>query len=304
MCDDHENTLRLDRDTMKMLVEEKKDSPKPSILVVQGVDRGEQVMIEGSELTIGRNEKCDLIIRDDGISRFHARVVKESGQFVIEDLGSTNGLFLGEERVSRHVFAEGDKVLIGRCTILKFVYQDSLDVEYQEQMYDSAVKDGLTGIFNRKHFNERIQSEVSFSNRHKTPLSVILFDLDYFKKVNDTYGHLVGDMVLVKVASSIRKALREEDFFARYGGEEFVVLARNIDSQGASALGERMRQLVQDLRILTPEGPRVPVTISLGTATVEAREVVTGEELTKLADEQLYLAKENGRNRVESSSLM
>jgi diguanylate cyclase (GGDEF)-like protein len=181
--------------------------------------------------------------------------------------------------------------------------QDTFDKKYQDEMYESAVRDGLTGVFNRKHFNERIVSELSFSLRHKSSLSVLIFDLDHFKRVNDNYGHQVGDEVLIQVSAKIHKILREEDFFARYGGEEFVVLARDIGFNGSVALGERIRQIIQDLKILTPEGIRVPVTLSIGVATVDEGKSISIEQFIQIADENLYKAKENGRNRVVASSV-
>ncbi|MBN2340955.1 MAG: GGDEF domain-containing protein [Deltaproteobacteria bacterium] len=297
-------TVQLDRETLNMMKNEAREAMKPSLVVVQGVDRGDAVTIERTPMVLGRGDMCDYVIRDDGISRKHAQIVKQAdGRYLIEDLGSTNGIFIGKDRVQRHLLEEGDKVLLGRRTILKFVYQDALDERYQKQMYESAVKDGLTGVYNRKHFNERIVSEMSFAIRHRTSLSLLIFDLDHFKRVNDTYGHQVGDQVLTDVAEKIQFTLREEDFFARYGGEEFAVLARDINITGADALGERIRQIVQDLRIVTPFGVRVPVTLSIGVATVCDGAKVSHEALIKAADDNLYKAKESGRNRVVSTTL-
>ncbi len=298
-----ELTVRLDRDTMNVLLESKKKVLQPSVVVVQGVDRGESILVKSTPLLIGRGDDCNFIIRDDGISRVHAHIIKEGSDYVIEDLNSTNGIFYGNNRVKRHIFKEGDKILVGRRTILKFEMQDALDKKYQEEMYESAVRDGLTGIFNRKHFDERIISEMSFAFRHKTGLSVLIFDLDHFKRVNDTFGHQVGDKVLIEVSAKIDQTLREEDFFARYGGEEFVVLARDIGDEGAVAFAERIRHIIQNLVIITPEGIRVPVTLSIGVATVLGGFGVDKDKFVKIADENLYKAKENGRNRVVASSI-
>jgi two-component system, cell cycle response regulator len=297
-----ELTLRIDKDTLNLIKERESSPLVPSILIVQGVDRGESFQISKSPLILGRGDTCDYVIRDDGISRVHAQIIKDiQGQYIIEDLESTNGLFLADKRIKRHVFREGDKILMGRRTILKFVLQDALDQDYQRQMYESAVKDGLTGIYNRKHFDERIHSELSFAKRHKTSLSILLFDLDHFKDLNDTYGHQMGDMVLTDVASCVSQTLREEDFFARYGGEEFVILARDIGETGAHALSERIRQIIQDKKFVTEEGIRVLVTMSIGTATLLSGKCITIEEMIRAADKNLYIAKENGRNKVVSS---
>lgn len=297
-------TVQLDRETLNIIKAQAKDSMKPSLVVVQGMDRGDAFVIQKTPLVMGRGDTCDYVIRDDGISRTHAQIVElPDGDYIIEDLGSTNGIFIGKNRVGRHPLAEGDKVLLGRRTILKFVYQDAVDERYQKQMYESAVKDGLTGVYNRKHFNERIISEMSFAMRHRTSLSLLIFDLDHFKDVNDNYGHQVGDLALTEVAQKIQKTLREEDFFARYGGEEFAVLARDINADGSMALGERIRQIVQDMRIVTPLGLRIPITMSIGVATVSGGVKVSAEEFIKLADDNLYKAKKNGRNRVVTTNI-
>ena len=298
-----EFTIRLDRDTLNIMLESQNRVIQPSIIIVQGVDRGQSIIIEKNPVIMGRGDNCDFIIRDEGISRTHAQIVKYGDAYAIEDLNSTNGIFYGNIKVERHVFKEGDKVLVGRRTILKFEYQDTFDKKYQSEMYESAVRDGLTGVFNRKHFNERIISELSFALRHKSSLSVLIFDLDHFKKVNDTYGHQAGDEVLIKISAQIATTLREEDFFARYGGEEFVVLARDIGFQGSIALGDRIRQVIQDLKILTPEGIRIPVTLSIGVATVDKGQTVSTKQFIQIADENLYKAKGNGRNRVVASSV-
>src|SRR5262249_50304997 len=152
--------------------------------------------------------------------------------------------FCNGVRVSRRELSDGDKILIGASTILKFTYQDSLDEVFQRQMYESALRDNLTKVFNRKHFNDLLEKELSFSVRHRAPLSLLFIDLDRFKHVNDEFGRPAGDFVLAEASSILTAAIRAEDVLARFGGEEFVVLCRATDADGARLLAERLRRAV------------------------------------------------------------
>jgi diguanylate cyclase (GGDEF)-like protein len=278
---------------------------RAAFVVIGGLDVGDTIPIrEDAPTVIGRDPECDGIIRDDGISRRHARVVRDpAGALVLEDLGSTNGVFVAGERITRHALADGDKVLVGRRTILKFVMQDTLDLQFQRQMYESSVRDALTGAFNRKHFDERIAAELSFAKRHSVSVTLIMLDLDRFKRVNDTWGHLAGDQVLQSVGGALLKMLRQEDVFARYGGEEFAVIARGIGAVGGAALGERLRLEVERIAIRTPQGDKIPITISLGVCTAAGGRELAPAELIKQADVNLYAAKAGGRNRVVATEL-
>jgi diguanylate cyclase (GGDEF)-like protein len=273
-----------------------------SLTVIQGIDVGNVVPISTDRVVLGRDPSCDGVIRDDGISRRHAEVLRQpGGLIVIRDLDSTNGIYVRGERVAQHALEDGDKVLVGRSTVLKFAFQDAMDLQFQQQMYESSVRDGLTGAFNRKHFDERVASELSFAERHGVPLTIAIFDLDHFKRVNDDYGHQAGDQVLVTVARAIADTIRTEDVFCRYGGEEFVVIARGINEIGGLAMGERIRRVVEEVRILDQRGARIPVTISVGVATVPGGMGTSPELVIALADRNLYAAKEQGRNRVVAS---
>ncbi|MCK9461224.1 MAG: GGDEF domain-containing protein [Proteobacteria bacterium] len=276
-----------------------------AFVVIGGMDMGDSIPLrEDGPTVIGRDPECDGIIRDDGISRRHVRVFRdESGAFVLEDLDSTNGVFVGGVRVSRYQLADGDKVLVGRRTILKFVLQDRLDVAFQQQMYESSVRDALTGAFNRKHFDERIAAELSYAKRHAMSVTLAMLDLDHFKNVNDSWGHQAGDQVLQSVGGALLRMLRQEDIFARYGGEEFAVIARGIGQVGGLALGERLRAEVERILIRTPQGERIPVTISVGVCTTPGGAEVAPAELVRQSDVNLYAAKAAGRNRVVATEL-
>ncbi len=299
-----ELTLQIDRSTLAEMMRANAGR-EASFVVIGGTQVGQTIPLSSDEaVVLGRDPECAGVINDDGISREHAEVRCEGPErYVIMDLNSTNGVFVDGQRIQTHLLKEGDKVLLGRRTILKFVLQDKLDLNYQQQMYESAVRDALTGSFNRKHFDERISSELSFARRHHVPISLVMMDLDHFKRVNDTWGHQAGDQVLISVSKAMMETLREEDIFARYGGEEFVIIARGIDLVGARAMGERLRALVESMVICTPGKERIPVTISLGIGTVLGGEEVLAADLIKRADENLYAAKESGRNSVVASRI-
>lgn len=270
---------------------------KAYLIVIAGNSVGEMYQIRKEEISIGRERGSDIVITDVGISRDHARIFHErSGDLVIEDLESTNGTYVNGNAVKRQPLRDGDRIQFGRTTILKFSLSDDLEESFQRRMYDSAVRDGLTRIYNRQYFEERLASEFSYAYRHFIPLSVIMMDLDHFKNVNDSYGHPAGDVVLRTVAATIARIIRTEDMLARYGGEEFVILARNTDAQSVLILAERIRVSVEEQVVPLSSGV-VKVTISAGTSTLENRNVGTPEELVAAADEALYHAKRMGRNR-------
>ena len=230
---------------------------------------------------------------------------RNSGSAAIRDLGSTNGTFLQGEAIQYAELYDGAKVLLGLRTVLKFVLQDSIEQNYQENIYDSSTRDGLTGCYNRKYLMERMVSHLSYSRRHKIPYTVVMLDIDHFKRVNDTYGHRTGDHVLVTISKVISKMVRAEDVFARYGGEEFAIVAQGTSYEGARVLAERVRKRVSEeiITVVGGHGEKISITISLGvvtvlpTATVDAAKIIAG------ADKNLYKAKENGRDNVVVSEL-
>jgi diguanylate cyclase (GGDEF)-like protein len=215
----------------------------------------------------------------------------------LEDLGSTNGSFVNGERIERAMLQDGDKIQLGTATILRFTYQDEIDEDFQRQMFESASRDALTQIYNKRFLVERLQSEFAYSMRHKALLSLIIFDIDHFKRINDTYGHLAGDYVLATLAKTVTPMIRSEDTFARYGGEEFVILSRSTDPPSASVVSERVRQHVERFKFEF-EGQRIPVTVSLGLAGMPHPDIKAPDDLLARADKALYEAKNSGRNRM------
>ncbi len=268
------------------------------LVVVAGSRVGEMFGLDRN-LTVGRGREADVRIQDVGISRKHACLVIGGEQVTVEDLGSTNGTFVNGGRVDgKVVLNDGDKLQFGTSTILRFTYQDEMDEEFQRKMFESASRDALTGSFNKRYFMERLNSEFSYARRHNSSLSLILFDIDHFKKVNDTHGHLAGDHILSGLSSVVSPAIRGEDVFARYGGEEFAILSRAAELPAAIVLAQRLRKTVEESTFVS-DGTAIRVTISVGVATLPQVKAKTPDELIAAADGALYRAKRGGRNRVE-----
>jgi two-component system cell cycle response regulator len=269
--------------------------PSAYLVVISGPSFGEMYKLKGERSTLGRGDRTDIRVLDDGVSREHAAIVRDGGKMVLVDLGSTNGTFCNGARVTRHDLTDGDKVSIGATTILRFTYQDQVDEHYQKKLFESALRDGLTSTFNRRYFIDRLHTEIRFAVRHEKSLALLFVDIDHFKKINDTHGHLAGDAVLSAVARVMTETIRAEDVLARYGGEEFAVICREIDAEGARKLGERLRTAVQDERF-EHDGKVIPVTVSVGAA-IEGK-VDDAQAFIAAADAAMYEAKRAGRNRV------
>ncbi|MES1158026.1 MAG: GGDEF domain-containing protein [Haliangium ochraceum] len=274
---------------------EKRD--RAYLVVLAGSAVGEMYKVDQERTIIGRGGKAQIRMIDDGISREHAEIVVQGNEVFLHDLGSTNGTFCNGVKVDTKALADGDKILVGSTTILKFTYHDNLDEVFQRQMYESALRDGLTKAFNKKYFTDRLESEFMFSVRHKAPLTLVMFDIDHFKRINDTHGHQAGDAVLTDLSSLMMMSLRTEDVFARYGGEEFAVICRGSDLAQGQVIGERLRRACEG-RQFGYEGKVIPVTISVGLAGMPDPKLKDASGLVSAADAALYRSKQGGRNRV------
>ena len=294
----HDRTMELSRTASSLaarMQEERKT--RHCLFVLRGLDVGKLITLDQAETIAGRDPDCQIVLTDEGISRRHARFAQTGSYYLIEDLGSTNGVFVNGVKVDRAVLADGDKILLGRFTVLKYSQQDELELDYQLRIHESASVDCLTGALNRRTLDARLASEWAFAHRHRSDLSVVMMDIDHFKKINDTYGHATGDEVLRALALHVRKTIRVEDLFGRYGGEEFVVLARGVGHSGAVQLAQRVRLGIEGLD-LRYNGSHLPVTASFGVASIRHVEGDTPAQLMQRADQCLYRAKELGRNRV------
>ena len=272
------------------------------LLVLSGPQFGDIFpLTTGKDLIIGRRDDADLVIGDDAVSRRHATIRVEGEGAVLRDLASANGTFVdGVRRIDARL-SDGARIQIGGATTLKFVWADELEARWQMKIAEGALQDPLTGLYNRRHLEERLATELASAQRHRRPIAVLLADVDHFKTVNDQFGHLAGDEALKMISFVLRGAIRKEDLLARFGGEEFVVLARETGLSGARALAERIRKAVERSRCAW-QGHELGLTVSVGVTVSSARtEFHPGKsdrELIEAADRALYLAKQGGRNRV------
>ena len=304
---DEESSTR-STDTSIPVVTASPEHTRAVITVVSGPSTGRVFSVSG-EAVIGRGKGSQVRLDDGGASRAHARIYETAGGYVLEDLGSTNGTFVDGRRIDRVELKSGDRIHLGPHIVLSFAILDAQAERITQQLYESSVRDPLTRAFNRRYLVERLASEVAYARRHAAPLGLILMDLDHFKKVNDTYGHLAGDEVLREVSALVQRMIRAEDVFARFGGEEFVLLVRGIGHENVGRFAERVRGAVERLGI-TSGVVTLKATLSAGYACIDEH-LVRGDSdsntdiepslpdrLLRLADERLYVAKSAGRNCV------
>jgi two-component system, cell cycle response regulator len=262
-----------------------------------GGELGRRQLLSKDFYLVGRETTADLVIGRDSVSRRHAEIKRDiSGEWVVRDLGSTNGTFVNEDRVERQKLKDGDQLRFGDV-IYKFLVGSNVESAYHEEIYRMTIIDGLTGIHNKRFFLDFLDRELASAHRHTHPLTLVMFDIDHFKQVNDVRGHLCGDEVLKQLTNRIKPRIRREDLFARYGGEEFVAILTVTPLLGGIAFAEALRSMVARTPF-TFEDQSFTVTVSLGVACVYDEPSLEPEGLIRRADENLYRAKRGGRNRV------
>jgi len=266
------------------------------LVMIAGPELGRKFNLAANRVVLGRSAQCDFAVEEESVSRSHAEITRTSAGYRIRDLGSTNGTRRNDQPVTGpQPLADGDLVGLGRVG-LKFLTGANLERAYHEEILRQSTLDGLTQVGNRRHFDAQLERECARAQRHRHPLALVLFDLDHFKRINDTHGHPAGDHVLRMVGAAVRARVRAGDLLARYGGEEFALLLPETDLAGARLVAEKVRAAVAGLA-LTHGGERIPVTLSAGVAATDGRPP-DGAALLRGADEQLYAAKRAGRNRV------
>jgi len=264
---------------------------------LDGDASGEVLPLPREPIIVGRSSRAHVHIAEPSVSREHAQIVFEYGTYYVVDGGSQNGTSVAGRRVMRAELRDGDLVQFGQRATYRFSLMDQTQEQVMRRLYESSTRDPLTGADNRRNMDSRLMSEIAFAERHKRPLSLILFDIDFFKKVNDHHGHPAGDEVLKSVARVARGQLRTEDAFARYGGEEFVIVLRDTALREAALVAERVRDRISKTQI-DIGGTSIAVTISAGCASLACSLSTSTEELVGVADRRLYRAKRGGRNRV------
>ena len=271
---------------------------RPFLAVVIGSDAGKRFSLDRREVTIGRCSKADIVLNDNRISRVHCAIVANGGVFQIVDRDSRNGTFVDGRRVETKLLTASSHVQIGQ-SVLHIEFRNLSDMEMEEDLVRQASCDPLTGIFNRSCFEKKATEELEKARRKCSAVSVVMMDLDGFKLINDTQGHLAGDYVLRLVAEIVQRHTREEDLLARYGGDELVVLIRGqIDVTGARHFCERVRAAIEQTQFAF-SGESFPVTVSMGLCFADGFNLRALDEMIGHADKALYRAKDNGRNRTE-----
>ena len=276
------------------------DSPSNDCLVVIYTAEpgllGKRFVLDKSPTRVGRGAESQIVLEGDSVSRRHAHLERRAGAWYVVDDGSTNGTYVNEEQIPREqLLNNGDRIKIGP-SILKFLSGADAEAKYHEEIYRMTIVDGLTQIHNKRALFEALEKELMRARRYERDLSLLMFDIDFFKRINDQYGHLAGDHVLRELARVVQERIRREEVFARYGGEEFVILLPETPLPGAAALAENLRARVANHAFVF-QGERIPVTVSIGTALLGENDKVASD-LIQRADEKLYEAKRGGRNRV------
>lgn len=276
------------------------------MLQYNGAKLGKRYPLSEGVAVIGRSPETQVSIAEPSVSRQHARLSQSGEQWEIEDLGSANGTFVNDQKVeSRRFLRDGDMIRLGTI-LLKFFADDTLESVMADKIYRNSTIDAGTQIFNKQYLIDTLESEFRLARMYQKPLSVIYYDLDFFKKVNDTFGHQAGDIILKESAHLIKASVRKEDVQGRFGGEEFVIVLPNTDLVIACELAERLRiQVAQHEFLLDIEtaSQRQTIThhqtISIGVAQLDPS-MKNFEELLETADKKLYQSKQTGRNKVTS----
>ena len=279
-------------------------SQEACLVVINGVDLGKKYSLNQHSTLLGRSSKVDIQVDEDSISRNHAVIENHGEEIIARDLNSTNGTYVNDRPIQQHHLQDGDQIKVGR-TIFKFLRGSNIESAYHDEIYRLTTTDGLTQAYNKRHFLRELEREMSRSMRYGRNLSLVMCDIDHFKAINDTYGHLAGDYVLRRVSVRILEQIRRDDIFARYGGEEFALLLPEVALDQAEATAEKLRRIIADTPFVF-DNVSIAVTLSMGVAHLEEYYQLSGEDLDqlntfgfiKIADDRLYKAKNLGRNRV------
>ncbi len=300
--DPSEKTAQLAGDPSVLIDEmERAQYEPPKLIIVRGNPPGQTFQLLKPENIVGRDPGCDVYVPEPAVSRKHAiiRVEQEGKRAILTDCGSQNGTKINGQKLpvnSDHELKSEELIQVG-STIFKFLPRGQLESLYVGKMGDDSTKDPLTGISNKRFLLARLQSEFNRARALSQDFSLIFFDIDHFKKINDTFGHDAGDSVLKGLGILISaNFVRVHDIFARYGGEEFILVLPNTKLEDAARIAELIRTRIEG-HVFAYGGKRVPVTSSFGVAELTA-EIDTPERLLKTADEALYTSKQTGRNKV------
>lgn len=283
---------------------------RPALVFLRGELLAVPIPLERAEVTLGRALEADVRVNDTRASRLHARITTEqdpaSGEtrYRLTDLGSTNSTLLNGQVITDAILQDGDKFIIGD-QLIRFEMLDEIDREFQQQIHRLLVHDELTGLLTSKSFFSELRREAARAEAESMPFCVLMMDVDHFKDVNDTHGHLVGSETLEDVGAVIKGSLRAGDVGARFGGEEFAAFLLDADYSQGLVAAERVRSAIEKNDFLAvrrgtrEDPPKHKITISIGVASFpeDGRDPI---QLVEMADSALYGAKRSGRNCVSA----
>jgi len=276
---------------------------KMMLTVIQGseLDFGKTYAIAEENFTLGRDKANAISVDDPKVSKKHCEIliirVNDLLQIVIKDLGSTNGTYVNHEPVNHRILNSGDKITVGE-TVFRFSYNDEIEEEYHSRLFNFAATDSLTGLYNRRYVLNELEKHHKISKRNRRLFSIIVMDIDDFKKINDTYGHAAGDEFLKKVAFIINNTLREQDIAGRLGGEEFLLVLPETDLEGAYILAGRIRESIAAAEVIYA-GQVIQATISSGVSQYNLEfPPRSTDTIFQHADHAMYKAKKSGKNKV------
>ena len=247
--------------------------------------------------TLGRSDECTIQVDEESVSRKHAEIRRTSSGFEIVDLGSTNGVLVNEIPAEQVALRSGDRIQLG-ARVYRFLSDNDFEAQYHETVYSMMTRDGLTGAYNKRYLLESLAREIHRCKRYQRPIAVALMDIDHFKAVNDTHGHLVGDEVLKELARRLHDVLRDDEVLSRFGGEEFAVVMVEADREQAIEVAQRCRLAICNTPFETAAGP-LEITASFGVSVPAPESLASVDPILAEADERLYDAKHDGRNCVK-----
>ncbi len=265
------------------------------LIEIYGPSLGKNHPVSQGVMTIGRDEHNTIQIDQENVSRTHCRLEQDSTGIIIEDLGSTNGTYLNDAAIRRVRLRHGDLIKVGGV-VFKFISGGNIEGLYHEEIYRMTITDGLTQVANKRYLLEFLDREIARTIRYGRPLSVIMLDLDHFKTVNDSFGHLAGDFILKEVCDKLSRMVRKEELLARYGGEEFVIALPETNLSTACTIAEKARRTIEKHAFSFAE-TKIAVTVSLGCAELSPM-AADPVSFLQAADQKLYQAKHRGRNCV------
>jgi diguanylate cyclase (GGDEF)-like protein len=246
---------------------------------------------------LGRETTCHVPVIDTSVSRMHASIEWIDGACHITDLNSTNGSWVNEHRLRSQVRLEGGELIRLGNTILKFMMALDEEAQYHAVVHDLITRDSLTGVFNRGFLFSLLHRELQAARQQGTTLSLILTDIDRFKRVNDRFGHLIGDEVVRNFCERIRLILDKTHTLCRYGGDEFVIVCPATSLEMTVQFAELIRQEVAETPFETQAG-NLKVTCSMGVTRTDGKSLATADAMLGAADKLLYRAKDQGRDCV------